>query len=109
MAHGASTLLLAGATLLFLAAPALADGSPERGAVLAKRWCAACHVVSADQKAASADAPSFAALGATGRMTPEVLADYLAMPGPVHGRMPDFQLGRGDIADLVAHAKAQAR
>lgn len=109
MARGGSTLLLAGAMLLVFTGIALADGSPERGAMLAKRWCAACHVVSADQTSASADAPSFAALGASGRMTPEVLADYLAMPGTVHGRMPDFQLGRGDIADLVAHAKAQAR
>jgi cytochrome c2 len=29
----------------------------QHGLVLAKRWCATCHVVSADQQRASADVP----------------------------------------------------
>ncbi len=48
--------------VLVVAAAGL-GGSPaeatdaDHGSDLAKRWCAACHVVDADQKRASTDAP----------------------------------------------------
>ena len=32
----------------------------DHGADLARRWCAACHLVDSAQKQASADVPSFA-------------------------------------------------
>jgi mono/diheme cytochrome c family protein len=38
--------------------PAVA-GDPSNGKRLAERWCAACHVVSANQREANADAPPF--------------------------------------------------
>ena len=31
----------------------------ENGLKLSKQWCAACHVVSSDQKSASVDVPTF--------------------------------------------------
>jgi len=33
-----------------------------KGEIIAKRWCAACHLVSPDQTQANSDAPSFAAI-----------------------------------------------
>ena len=49
------------AALAFLAAlasfgcamPAHAGGDAQHGAVIAKRWCVNCHVVSADQTSAT--------------------------------------------------------
>lgn len=97
--HLVSTSVL----LLALAAPSLAaEGDAARGARLAERWCAACHLVAGGQKQAASDAPSFAALARPPR-TPEALADYLAMPGTTHARMPDLALSRVDIADIVAY------
>lgn len=98
-----------GAIALLTAGSALAEGSAARGEVLARRWCASCHLVSADQTKALADAPSFATLtGAKGR-TPEALAAWLAMPDTTHGRMPDLHLSRVEIDDIVAFAASLGR
>ena len=70
--------------------PAVARAAEER------------HLVADGQKQAASDAPSFAAL-ARPSCTPEALADYLAMPGTTHARMPDLALSRVDIADIVAY------
>lgn len=85
------------------AGPAGSTGIAARGEVLAKRWCATCHVVTADQTTASADAPSFFALTGETARTPEALAAYLTVPDTVHGRMPDLNLSRVEIADIVAY------
>lgn len=93
------------AALVVLASTALAaDGSASRGEVLAKRWCADCHVVTGDQARAASDAPSFFALTAGPVRTPETLAAYLALPEGAHSRMPDLHLSRVEIADIVAYA-----
>jgi mono/diheme cytochrome c family protein len=72
----------------------------DHGADLAKRWCAACHVVAADQKQASADAPPFAAIAAKSDFTPEKVAFFLLDP---HPKMPNFSLTRYEAADLAAY------
>lgn len=84
-------------------APGAEKGIAARGEVLAKRWCADCHVVTADQAKASADAPSFFALTGEPIRSPEALAVYLALPDTVHARMPDLNLSRVEIADIVAY------
>jgi len=79
--------------------PALAADA-NHGADLAKRWCTACHVVSADQKQANADAPAFAAIAAKSDFTPEKVAFFLLYPHPT---MPNFPLSRNEAADLAAY------
>lgn len=92
--------------LLWPGAASAAEGDAARGAVLAKRWCASCHVVAADQGRAASDAPSFSALASPPR-TPEALGDFLALPGTTHSRMPDLALSRVEIADIVAYVGTQ--
>jgi mono/diheme cytochrome c family protein len=72
----------------------------DHGAELAKRWCAACHLVAGDQKQAVADVASFAAIAATSDFTPEKVAFFLLDP---HPKMPNFPLSRSEAADLAAY------
>lgn len=105
---GGRTFGAGAAVLVFLltaGAAIAADGGAARGEVLAKRWCASCHVVTADQTRASSDAPSFFALTGETARTPEALAAYLALPETVHGKMPDLHLSRVEIADIVAYVE----
>ncbi|QGM45585.1 c-type cytochrome [Methylocystis heyeri] len=81
--------------------PALAAGDAAHGAVIAKRWCAACHVVSADQQSANADAPPFADI-AQRRPDDKQLRNFLADP---HPKMPDMSLTRKEIEDIVAYIR----
>jgi mono/diheme cytochrome c family protein len=71
------------------------------GKIIAKRWCAECHVVAADQTAAKADAPSFADI-AKRRLpaTPGAVEKFLMDP---HPKMPDMQINRREADDLVAY------
>ena len=79
---------------------AVLAADPDHGAELAKRWCAACHLVDADQKQASADVASFAAIAAKSDFTPEKVAFFLLDP---HPKMPNFPLNRNEAADLAAY------
>ncbi len=94
--------------LLTLLAPALAAfcapvqaADAGHGGVIAKRWCAACHVVAPDQKTANADAPPFADIA---RRLPDdkAIAAFLTDP---HPRMPDMSLTRREIEDIVAYIR----
>lgn len=100
MPHRAA--LAAFALLATLAAPARA-ADVAQGEALAKRWCASCHLVSADQTRATPDAPSFAAIAR--RLDASPLEAYLSVS---HTRMPDMALSRSEIADLVAFARTKA-
>ena len=79
--------------------PAMAADAGH-GADLAKRWCAACHLVEGTQKQASADVPSFAAIARRSDFTPEKIAYFLLDP---HPKMPNFPLSRNEAADLAAY------
>jgi len=81
------------------ASPAVAADA-DHGADLAKRWCAACHVVAGDQKQASADAPPFATIAHKSDFTPEKVAFFLLDP---HPKMPNFPLSRNEAADIAAY------
>jgi mono/diheme cytochrome c family protein len=92
------------AALALLAALAPAQAAdPTRGETLAKRWCAACHLVAPDQNRATPDTPSFAAIARREDAPP--LPAFLAMS---HPRMPDMGLSRAEIADLAAFIKTKA-
>jgi len=72
----------------------------DHGSDLAERWCAACHVVDADQKGANTDAPPFAVIARKAEFTPEKVAFFLLDP---HPKMPNFPLSRSEAADLAAY------
>lgn len=80
-------------------APALAADA-SHGADLAKRWCAACHLVEGTQKQASADVLSFAEIARKTDFTPEKVAFFLLDP---HPKMPNFPLSRTEAADIAAY------
>ena len=65
---------------------------------LATRWCAACHVVNADRRRGSTDAPPFEAIASKPDLTPERIAFFLLDP---HPKMPNFPLSRSEAADLA--------
>lgn len=94
--------------LAFLGFAALATAASaadaRKGEALAKRWCAACHVVAADQTRGNTQAPPFSAIAKRPGFNDARLAFFLLTP---HPRMPDMNLSRGEAADLVAYIKTQ--
>ncbi len=89
-----SVLLAAGV----LSGPSARAADVAKGGALAKRWCAECHAVAPDQQRAQSDAPSFAAISANRRVP-----GIVAFLGQSHPRMPDMNLSRDEIADLIAY------
>lgn len=97
-----ATLLLSLAGAAALAAAPACAGDAQKGAVIAKRWCASCHVVSKDQTSANADAPSFFDI-AQRRTDRKQLGNFLVDP---HPPMPDMHLSRKEIDDIVAYIRS---
>jgi mono/diheme cytochrome c family protein len=91
---------------LGFAAPASVAWAADarNGETLAKRWCATCHVVAADQARGSTQAPPFSAIAKRPGFNDTRLALFLLTP---HPRMPDMNLSRSEAADLVAYIKTQ--
>lgn len=85
-------------------AGAVSAAEAENGETLAKRWCAACHVVASDQAAGSTQAPPFSAIAKRADFNEARLALFLLLP---HPQMPDMNLSRSEAADLVAYIKTQ--
>jgi mono/diheme cytochrome c family protein len=83
-----------------LSAPGVMAADADQGAVLAKRWCASCHVVDRDQKQASADVPPFATIARKSDFSAEKVAFFLLDP---HPKMPNFALNRNEAADIAAY------
>jgi mono/diheme cytochrome c family protein len=90
--------LLAAASLVSIAGARAADVG--RGKALAERWCAGCHVVSADQQRASADVPPFSTIAQRPDFSPHRLAFFLLDP---HPKMPNLALSRNEAEDLAAY------
>ena len=82
-------------------ASAVSAGDAENGLRIAQRWCSACHLVTLDQRVASADVPSFRAV-AEKYVDARSLAAFLAAPYP---RMPPLSLTREEVADLVSYIR----
>lgn len=91
-------LLAAGALMLAQSSSLAAD--PAHGLALARQWCAACHVVSADQRRASVDAPPFATIARLPNFSAEGIAFFLLDP---HPKMPDLLLTRAEAEDIAAY------
>ncbi len=90
-------------TIAGLAGPCAMAADADHGSDLAKRWCAACHVVDADQKRANTDAAPFAVIARKADFTPEKVAFFLLDP---HPKMPNFPLSRSEAADIAAYIGA---
>jgi mono/diheme cytochrome c family protein len=94
------------ASLLLFSLPRCAIAADvARGEFIAKRWCAACHLVAPEQTRAVADVPSFAAV-ARMKLPAESLKAFLSDP---HPRMPDMSLTRSEIDDIVAYIRSLDR
>ncbi|PNG27404.1 c-type cytochrome [Methylocella silvestris] len=85
--------------------PAFAAADAAKGEIIAKRWCAACHVTAPDQTTANTEAPSFASIAARTTSAASLKA-FLTDP---HPRMPNMSLTTDEIADIVAYLLSQRR
>ena len=98
-------LILFAATLL-LASPALAKGSPARGAKIAAHNCARCHAVGRTGASTNPKSPPFRTLAQ--RYPLDDLEDALGegiMVGHEGPEMPVFEFRPGQIADLMAYLR----
>lgn len=105
----ASQALFLGAFVLSLAVSAAAQRHPgkpnaDRGAQLAVKLCANCHAVSAgDAARVKADVPTFQEIAALADQSTERMTGKMMMP---HHPMPDIQLTRSEIADVIAYIQS---
>lgn len=91
--------------ILALSQP-VAAADAANGEVLAKRWCAACHIVSADQRSGNTQAAPFSAIARKPNFDTAQLALFLLVPHPV---MPSMTLSRSEAADLAAYIQTQGK
>lgn len=89
--------------ILALPLPAAAADATN-GEVLARRWCAACHIVAADQQSGNTQVSPFSAIARKPGFDTAQLALFLMAPHPV---MPSMALSRNEAADLAAYITAQ--
>ncbi len=78
----------------------------DHGERLARRWCAACHIVATDQTRGADNVPTFAAIGRIPGLDGEKIALFLRDP---HPKMPDMQLSRPETEDLAAYIVLQGK
>jgi mono/diheme cytochrome c family protein len=87
-----------------LVAASLSSGAfaadAAQGEKLARRWCAACHVVAEDQTHGADNVPTFAAIAKIPGFDAEKIARFLRDP---HPKMPDMQISNFEAADLAAY------
>jgi mono/diheme cytochrome c family protein len=84
---------------------AAAPADAAHGKRLAKQWCAACHIVSADQKRGADAVPSFASIAKMPGFSPQNITQVLMNP---HPKMPDMQLTRDEARDHGAYIASLA-
>lgn len=92
-------------TIAMIAQPVLA-ADPRNGEQLARRWCEPCHVVAADQRGVTGEAPPFASIATRPGFDAARLAMFLLDP---HPKMPDMSLTRNEAADLASYIATLAR
>lgn len=97
-------------TVLALVSPAPSHALDDvaNGKRLANQWCASCHLATPEQKEAKADVPPFMTIA--NRAEEELQRLPLFLANPAHSKpatqMPDFNLSRQAIADLVAYIRS---
>ena len=99
MSYKNSSTILALLVLAVVAAHA-ARADVNKGAQIARQWCANCHVIGdSNASAVPQGPPSFRTIARSG-MTADQLRAFLSHP---HGAMPDLALTREEIADLIGY------
>lgn len=95
-------LLAAACAAACLAAPQAfaAPPDPAHGEQLARRWCAACHIVADDQTKGADNVPTFSAIAKAPGHDAARIAQFLRDP---HPKMPDMQLSVPETQDLAAY------
>jgi cytochrome c len=90
---------------MFLAPLSARAGDPQIGGELAQRWCTSCHTIgtAGDTKDA---APAFSVIAKRHGADDRWLRSWLTAP---HLPMPDFNLSRQEIDDLVAYLASLPR
>jgi mono/diheme cytochrome c family protein len=78
----------------------------DHGETLAKRWCAACHVVAPDQTHGQDNVPPFATIAKIPGFDANAIARFLMNP---HPKMPAMQLTRDEADDLAAYIVRQGK
>jgi mono/diheme cytochrome c family protein len=101
-----STRLLAGSLLVASLASVAHAADANHGERLAKRWCAACHIVAPDQRSGADNVPSFASVARRPDFTAAKLAFFLRDP---HPKMPNMGLSRGEADDIAAYIAGLGR
>jgi hypothetical protein len=81
------------AVLLFSTLPSYST-DPQHGLVLAKRWCASCHVISPEQERANADVPPFAIIARSPSFRCEATS-LLSVEPPSKNARPTVEPDRG--------------
>jgi mono/diheme cytochrome c family protein len=99
-AAGAAVALVA----MSVIAPVALAADPEKGEELARRWCAACHVVASGQPTTRTEAPPFSTIARQPGFDAARVALFLLDP---HPKMPDMGLSRRAAEDLAAYIAAQ--
>lgn len=85
-------------------AAAHAAGDAARGQALANAWCASCHIV--DRNGTGTDAaPPFPTIAESDAPEQRNASAFLSAP---HPPMPDFNLAREQIEDIVAYLNSLA-
>jgi len=78
----------------------------DHGETLAKRWCAACHIVAPDQTHGQDNVPPFATIAKIPGFNADLIAHFLMNP---HPKMPDMQLSRDEADDLAVYIVQQGQ
>ena len=85
-------------SIIALDAAAAADAN--HGRQVARRWCVTCHVVAANQRQTTSEAPPFATIARKPDFDVKRLATFLMNPYP---RMPAMSLTRVEAQDIAAY------
>jgi mono/diheme cytochrome c family protein len=97
---------LLGALTAFGAAASAFAADVDQGEKLARRWCAACHIVANDQTHGADNVPPFATIATIPGFGADKIALLLRDP---HPKMPDMQLSLPETEDLAAYIIRQAK
>lgn len=104
MKRCAKALVAASLWSLFSVSVASAAGDARSGHDLARQWCSGCHLV--DQSGQARDtAPPFTAIARRHAADRSWLRAWLVAP---HPPMPNFNLSRQQIDDVVAYLESLA-
>ena len=102
MKRKASTFALFAALVMASSASA---ADVKEGGKLAEQWCSNCHLVGPGQAAGGDGAPAFDTIADTAADRTDDLRAWLADP---HPPMPNLDLTRNEIEDLLAYIESLA-